>query len=309
VADNDFERFAAIENAKANGTEPPKAPEANKDDSPSPAKSATPAPQPGESTQDKTAAPRRTPDEHKARNERRWADLLSDNARMKAELESVRNGANGRPSPPDANGKPAAEAKSQEKPARPKMRDFPDIEAYEAAMETWEEKHLDFTAAKTWGDLQGKAQKLHQEAVNAHQQRSIAETWNAREVAARKAIPDYDSAFSDGELPQLTEAMAGYVIESDIGPQLLHHLVTNTDVLQALQKLNPLRAVAALGRIEASLSEPATPAKKPIIPGGSKPPTELSGRKSAPADERGAAIAAGDFESYARIENARLKAR
>lgn len=101
------------------------------------------------------------------------------------------------------------------------------------------------------------AQTKAQEALEARKQ-----AFGTRIAAVAKEIPDFYEVTSkaDAVVPPY---IAQYIEESDLGPHIGYHLAKNPDVLERLTKLSPIKAIAEIGKLEASLSTDKPQPQKP----------------------------------------------
>jgi hypothetical protein len=128
------------------------------------------------------------------------------------------------------------------------------------------------------------AKALRAERTQSEQQRQQQATENTkaefgkRVAAAMKSIPDYEEIVSAADV-DVPAHVAQYIVESEMGPLLGYHLAKHGEDLDRIKSLSPIRAIAELGKLEASLektpekvekTEPATPqvsrAPAPITP-------------------------------------------
>lgn len=141
---------------------------------------------------------------------------------------------------------------SQQQPAsdgRPQRGQFKTEEDYDDARDAWRDQQREHKANGA------KTEKFYAEA---------------------EKLPGFDrDAFDD--LP-LTQAMARAMLDSDIAPRLMHHLVTNPDEVKRIAELPPARQAAAIGKLEAKLeSEPLKPPKSSKAPDPSGNPAAGAG--------------------------------
>ena len=140
----------------------------------------------------------------------------------------------------------------------------------------------------------------------------VAKREREREVAARREsfdkkaekvaerFPDFKEVVHNPTLP-INEAMAEFIAESDVGPEIAYHLGKDPDLAERIAGMSPIRAARELARIESELSQlKAKPSKapEPISPVGNR------GRvaSSAPADE-------DDIDTWMRKERERMRKR
>lgn len=193
---------------------------------------------------------------------------------------------------------------AQGRPVRPKSEEFNTYPEYEAAEDKYLEDLADWKADQR-DKLKAQSQQ-EAEVAKSNQQR--AESWKERQESFRTQTPDYDAAVAKADSEPCSVAMVEFMLDSEHGAALQYHLATHVEDLRRIAALAPLAQIKELTKIEASLESktPApTPTTKKPTTGASKPPTELSGRATAPEDEAASAIEAGDFDRYRRIMNAR----
>jgi len=166
-----------------------------------------------------------------------------------------------------------AQLEAQKAPSQdagePKREDFQDYEAYLRAVT----KHD--AAAET-----SKALKAEREANQSRERRErdatgqdkLAKSWTERETAYQAEKKDYLEAvtpYVEEDLGHLSDGARRAIIESDLGPQLLHHLATNPDDHERIADLSPVRQVAELGKLEVTMkpvAKKASNAPAPITP-------------------------------------------
>lgn len=122
-----------------------------------------------------------------------------------------------------------------------------------------------------------------EERQHASQVKLNAE-WTKRVEKFTAEMPDFEEVITASTVP-MTDPMQQTIKELDLGPKLAYHLANHPDEAAAIADMTPLRAIAALGRLEERLSKPAekktTSAPAPITPVGgtarvSKDPGDMS---------------------------------
>lgn len=120
------------------------------------------------------------------------------------------------------------------------------------------------------------------------QTQAISNQWTKREEAYSDANPDYEdlvAPFVQEEMQQIDASARRAIVESDLGPNILHYLAKNPDEAERIAELSPLRQVAEIGKLEVIVSKPqpkkASNAPEPITPVGTKAkvdvdPTEMT---------------------------------
>lgn len=235
--------------------------------------------------------------------------LLEQRRALRVEVEAAK--ATGAPPAVPPTAEPQAEAQSQSgRPVRPKLGDFEDYDAYENAMDAYEESLADWKAAARIE--REKQQYMAEQQAQSQMQRNqeIRTNWERRLAETRKRAPDFDTVVVAGEIP-LNPVMDGFVLDSEVGPDLVYYLAKHQDEAARIAGLPAFATTRELARIEMAIQQgiqgnvPASPQQT----GAKPPPTELSGRNAAPVDEVAAAAAAGDFRRYMAAANARDMAR
>jgi hypothetical protein len=104
--------------------------------------------------------------------------------------------------------------------------------------------------------------KLSEQAQQQTAQQQKAElqakqaTYNKKALEYAEKNPEYTDLWNSMGSAIQSEAVAEFLMDSDIGPQMQHHLLKNFDQLQSIQSLPPMAQAAQLGRLEAKLSMP-----------------------------------------------------
>ena len=142
-----------------------------------------------------------------------------------------------------------------------------DVAKYEQSMKDWTAKQIE--AAKAQGA---------QQATEANAQAGF----NERMAAYVKSNPSVVTVLGNPNLPQLAKDAAAVVVESELGPQILHYLGANPDQAVRIARQTPAKQAAAIGRIEGELR--AKPKQKtPQITRAPNPPTPTQGRGNTPS--------------------------
>lgn len=149
----------------------------------------------------------------------------------------------------DLAAKPATPSKA------PTLEDFDhDEEAYNAANLKW---HV----AQAVNDANDG---IRQESSNKTAKES-QEAFNGRITAFGK--DDFDTV--SNAIPELPPGVAGELVNSEMGPELIYHLGTHLDVADKIAGMTPQGAMMELGRISAGLN-----AKPDIKPSAAPDPIE-----------------------------------
>jgi hypothetical protein len=242
--------------------------------------------------------------------EKRIKQLLARNKELEAQLH--------RPTPPPASIRQQEQsAPDLQRPQRPKAPTLDqydgDYSKFEAAAAKYEEdfdKYMedlsDYKAAKRIeAERQAYQQRREAETIQEHNAK-IKSSWETRQSETIKRHPDFEQAVKEASLP-LNPIMDGFIIESEVGPEIVYHLAKNPAEGERIAKLGPFATARELSRIEMQLSESLKPtgANATKITAAKPPPTMLGGTNRAPDDEAQAAVASGEFRRYMKVMNAR----
>lgn len=153
---------------------------------------------------------------------------------------------------------------------RPRMENFTDPNAYEAAVDAWFTETADRRAQIQIAerDQHEKAQReiTERETQQRTQQEQIANTdrtYRERVTAAAEKYPDYaDVVENDVTLP-FDEVMAAAIKTTENGPDIAYHLATNRAELTRIAALPPVAKLVELGKLGATLATPPPPRAKP----------------------------------------------
>lgn len=239
----------------------------------------------------------------KAKTEKRFQELTRHNKELKAKLDAAEAKLNETPkevAKPESTpaAKPDGKLAAPVRPIKPKQDAFATWEEYQAALD----KH-DEAKDQYYEDLADfKLKQAEEQRVSKDQGDKFAVVWDQRVAAALAKHPDLHEVMGD-ELPPHNDTAKGFILDSEIGPEIMRHLKINLDEALRIEKLNPYRTAAALRDIEASLQKPVAAGPK-RVPAASKPPTEVGTNASA-IDEVEEAGAAGDYARYKRLQNAK----
>jgi hypothetical protein len=154
-------------------------------------------------------------------------------------------------------------------PQRPKLEDFyaadDPNQAYGQAIEKFEKSVQEFAVEK---DHREQAARANQAEADKQRQ-ADQKAWNKRQAETLKRTPDY--VFADAvQDVNPTAIMDGFILESEIGPDLLWHLKENPDVADKLRDMKPYLAVREMIKLEDTLSneikgiKPKAPNSRPL---------------------------------------------
>jgi hypothetical protein len=182
--------------------------------------------------------------------------------------------------------KPAEVAKPEPVKAaetgKPESRNFETYEGYVEALTDWKLEQKDVAKAKAAADVEA-----------AKTAKSNADKWNEQLKDARSRYDDFDE-IALADVP-ISEAVHNAIVTTEHGADLAYFLGQNPAERERINKLAPVAATLALGRImasieaEASASDDATDEtpvdKKPKV-SAAPPPIRPLGSKSATAGKR-----------------------
>lgn len=143
------------------------------------------------------------------------------------------------------------------KPVPPDEDDFDDRKSFREAQARYIEDLSDWK-------LEQRLTAEKRQAEERENQKRLQEsqsTWAKRLDAAHQAHPDLQDLLEDEDLPT-TPAMTHFLMESDLGAELLYALAKNPAECQRIASLEPRKAELALARLEARLDIPAAPPQK-----------------------------------------------
>ena len=152
---------------------------------------------------------------------------------------------------------PQAPAPVLGKPVPPDEDDFEDRRSFRAAQAKYQE---DLTDWKVEQRLSADKRQAEERENQKRLQENQAQ-WAKRLDAAHQAHPDLQDLLEDEDLPT-TPAMTHFLMESDLGAELLYALAKNPVECQRIAGLEPRKAELALARLEARLETPSTPPQK-----------------------------------------------
>lgn len=170
-----------------------------------------------------------------------------------------------------------AQSKPQQGSDEPKEADFQDYTQYTRALAKWEAQQV--LKADREESAKAREGKEKQQQANAGTEK-VAKAWAERESSFQAANKDYIEVvtpFADEELQTLSKDARMAIVESDVGPALLHHLakLANDDpaAFERIADMSPVRQIAELGKLETKLTMPAkrtTNAPAPASPVGAR---------------------------------------
>ena len=174
-----------------------------------------------------------------------------------------------------------AQAKSQANqaaPAKPKLSDFDyDDEAYADALADWKLAQ------------RGESKPAPEVKASQPQIDPVVQSWAVKQRDYAASNAEYVQLVSDPLLSNAIPNGSGvekYIVESEIGPKLHHHLLNHADDLIRIAALPEYKQGAELAKIESKLSQVKPKVKSnapdPVTPvsNGSKPTGRSAARKN-----------------------------
>ncbi len=274
-----------------------------------PEKKETPAEEPEQSRFEKPASKEKKP------TQMGYGELRARVADLEAQLASrtARE--------PEAPPAPKVEAKPPEKVrVKPTPSDKDDKgQAKYATYEDYLEDLADYKAEQKIVALEKKMGEDDAKRTVEAQQKQVTMRWQEQVDAARAKHADFMEVALDSKLPiPPGSAVEQWVLDSDIGTEILYHLAKHPDELKAIHAMPPVKAARALTILEAELSDSPAPPPEPAPASAAKrvtsappPAHEVGNRQRAPDyDPAAEALAEGDFDAYRRAQNAKeIKSR
>lgn len=248
----------------------------------------------------------RNADERKAELNAEIRDLLAQRNGLRAELAPKK----------DVAADPSPAKAKLDKPAQPTWgepghegEEYKDFEARQYA-------HIGalarYEAAQLLQQERETAEQQRLAATTAEANRAIEESWNSRVEAAKSKHADFAEVAFSKDVP-ISPTMDGFVLDSDVGPEILYYLGQHVDEAKGIAAMPPYKAARALVKIESAIGDaaPAQPKTTPVQPitKAARPATDLRATQAAPVDEMKAAIEADDYTRYEQLANERDIAR
>lgn len=244
-----------------------------------------------------------------------YGDLRKKVREQEAELSRLRARTT-ETEPPEPAARPTSTTEPEKEAAakvRPKPQPTDKDKDGKPKYATYEDYVEDLTDWKTEERFkfhtEEQTKRAQQEAVE-REQRKISETWRTQVESARKNHADFDTVALDKDLPiPHGSAVEQWVLDSDIGTELLYYMGSHRDELEAVNAMHPVKAARYLTALEAELSgedEPPAPPKPETRTTKAPPPTrEVGGRGTAAVDELTKAVADDDTRAYINAANRR----
>lgn len=229
------------------------------------------------------------------------------------EFEDFRNGKKGAGEASAGKESPTVptevkEPSAPERPKRPRRADFSTDDAYEGALDKYDDEMLAYVPKKSAYDavkLQVDAAKKDVEVYN----KKIEETWKARVVESQGKHEDFNEIAFAKDLPiPWGSPVDEWVLQSEVGAEMLYFLGKNRDELKRINALGRPAQHRELAKLEEKLSGTAEVKEKPkakTVSDALPPPREVGGKATVAVDEEEAALKDGDVDRYIELANKR----
>lgn len=233
----------------------------------------TDTPQASESApenQEQETKPQETEDQRKSKFQRRIERKNAELAAAKTEARLLRE----RLDALEQQARPPQDSKA------PRLEQFDNFEDYMAA-------RVAFDAEKVVEARLTKAQQEEMRRRESETQAKSLENWRDQQAKAIEKYPDFEEVVGDSDAP-VTREMSQAIVESEHGADIAYYLAQHPDEAKAIAGLSPIRQIAAIGRLEAKVSQPppkaVTQAPPPISPAGSKAKAEKAPHEMTPKE-------------------------
>ena len=225
--------------------------------------------------------------------ERRIQELLQERHELREKLAEL-----------SKNGKQQVQTESRpasklEAPKRPQQKDFSTWEDYESALAKHVEDLADYKISQALEEREQKAAEKRKQDEIAQRNREIEKSWMERKTAAEAKHADFAETVKD--VP-LSDVMDAWILDSDIGAEVLYWLGQNRSDAKRISELNPFKAARELTKLEDKLSGPLASTRRVTQ---ATPPAREVRATATTGDEAQAAIQRGDFAAYQAIVNRR----
>ena len=164
----------------------------------------------------------------------------------------------------------------------PKEADFADYTEFVAAKAVW--SHAKQASVRDAGFVgeEVAAAKAKAAQIDALERQAQGESWEASKQEAQSRYADFDAVVSKPGLFPVGTHLPDLVMASENAADLAYALASDRRMHDAILQMRPLEAARAIGRLEASLTQPkartSTNAPDPIAPvrgsGGASPNVE-----------------------------------
>jgi hypothetical protein len=268
----------------------------------------------------------------KATSESRFAKITRENREMRERLARLENPQTVTRETTQAS-QPAPAAETQPGRTEPKIEDV-DAKTGQPKYKTLAEylaDHAKWNREEAVREMQETNSKTERERQRAQSEQIIEKTVNERVDAARKAYTDYDDVAAsalavkdelgrDALFYTKGSHLDGFFLDSDRGHDVLYQIFKDFDTHKHIfardargnYKLNPVRQLRELAKIENSLPDKSKATTAPVtrVTQAPRPPHQVSGKGSVGTkDALERAVDEQDSDTYIREANARALAK
>ena len=160
----------------------------------------------------------------------------------------------------------ATVAEIPKKNLKPDAKDFYNEKGEFKAFE-YAEKLAEYSATKAVED----DRKRQTDERSKAEQNLIVQAFQARLEKAREKYPDFKEVVGKADV-HVPPYIQQYMVESDFGGDLGYFFAKNPDVFESLTKLSPIKAIAAIGKLETQWEKKAdAKVESPVIPKAGAP--------------------------------------
>jgi hypothetical protein len=165
----------------------------------------------------------------------------------------------------------ALERRSSPQPLQKATENEPTIDKYDNFDEYVAAK-AEFIAKRQIESTLSEREKSQMAVKEAAARQQSVDSWTQKVAKATADMPDFEDVIASSDVP-MTEVMQQSIMESDIGPKVAYYLASHPEEATKIAQMPPIRAVAALGRLEERLETAKakpTQAPPPVQPVGSR---------------------------------------
>lgn len=185
----------------------------------------------------------------------------------------------------------------EQKPAEDKPPARENFDSYEAFIE----EKAAYQGRKAAQEYRDSAEKESRQKREQEEEGKLFTGFNAK---VREKFPDLEERAAEVAHIQMPPGMGRAIAESDIGPEILNHLIDNAKELERIAALSPSASIREIGKLEARLE--AKPAPTTTVAAPKAPaPIAPGGKPAAPPDNKPSDN--DSVEDWMRKERARMK--
>ena len=152
---------------------------------------------------------------------------------------------------------------------KPQASQFNDAFEYAEALAEWSAER-----ALVERDKQEQQRKIEAE------RQEVIKSWSQKLEAVKADLPDFDDMVASSTV-QVRDEVRDAILESDVGPQILYHLASDTDYAQKVANMPVHKALKELGKLEVQFERKEAPIEKSEPVARSKAPAPIKPLSSA----------------------------